>query len=231
VCVTGWAQSPGNGFEKRYQANKNSLRWVPHWYKIRLNDLHSALPFYGNISVRYVLLFVLLSSLAFIVSIKSFFQTSNKAQFFLFITLLLNSLYWFMTGPDYRFGFPTFIILLTTLAWKTNENRIYPLPMLFLVICTPYQLWDFGVFMSSHYTKPILWKENLVSFKNIGKPIIHLDSSYIYNQNKSDSLKYYFPVGHDHTPIDKFPCLPHEVHNVTLYGKSNQAFKFLAEPK
>jgi hypothetical protein len=226
VCVTGWAQSPGNGFEERYETNKNSLKWVPNWYKVRLNDLHSVLPFYGNVSVRYVLLFVLLASLSFVLTLKSFLGSSNKAQLILIIALLLNSIYWFFTGPDYRFGFPSFILLLTTLAWKTKENRMYYLPLLFLLICAPYQLLNFGSFTYSHYIKPILWKENLISFQDIGKSIPHIDSAYIYTQNKSDSLKYYFPTSHDHTPIDKFPCVPLKVEGVALDGIPIQSFKF-----
>jgi hypothetical protein len=74
-------------------------------------------------------------------------------------------------------------------------------------------------------------KENLIAFKDIGKSIPPLDSAYIYSQNKSDSLKYYFPTSHDHTPIDKFPCLPHKVDRVALDGIPIQSFKFFGQPK
>lgn len=231
VCVTGWAQSPGDGFEKRYQENKNSLKWVPNWYKIRLNDLHSVLPIYGNVSVRYVLLFVLLASLSCVLSIKSFLGSSNKAQLILISALLLNSIYWFVTGPDYRFGFPTFILLLTTLAWKTKENR-FPYPvLLFLIACAPYQIWNFGTHTYNHYLNTKLWKENLVTFKDIGKSIPSLDSSYIYTFNKSDSIKYYFPNVHDHTPIDKFPCLPSKISDVIIQKVSKESFKFVNQTR
>lgn len=224
IAVTGWAQSPGKGYRESYLLNKGTLNWFPKWYKERFNHTYSRFPGIGKISISA---FAIISLLSGILMLFYFITARNIELAFLVLALLTNIVYWFMTGPDYRFGFLNFLILmLLPLLINIQMKIVNVLVLLFTILTVPFQImFSFKIglktYKKAYRTQNISDKGNENGLNNGSLDQMKL----LFITNGSDTFYYYNPSIGDQIPQNVFPGLAGDLSNVTL-RKDGDAFIF-----
>lgn len=210
IMVTGFAQRPCEDFGKFYEMHKGTLNWVPHWYTHHLNGQYSRIPLFGSINVSsFAILSFIIGFLFLIILIK------NKTYIYtiLFFALISNVIFWFITAPDYRFGFITFLLLIVSPLFLQLKKYNYfnLISFLFITIASPYLLFN----SSRHYLISLnSLLRNKTKDSGINPNLIKLK---FYNKNRTDSFIFYTPTHGDQSPENTFPVLAYPAFDNEIY--------------
>ena len=208
ISVTGWAQNPGEGYVERYNKYKGTLKWFPSWWNRQANIPHAYYPITGKLSIRWFMIICILLGLIYLFRTNLFRPNHTIRIFTLFV--ILNILFWFINGPDYRFGFPLFILLFFGVLLHVKSRIIQSIAIIFILYTIPWKLFDFG----RYYINSIK-SANYTAIYGSDKTSKEVIKSYLFNSNKSDSLVYYYPKVYGECPTHVFPCAPSKINNVT----------------
>lgn len=223
ISVTGWAQSPGRGYHKRYLKNKGSLNWVPQWYKKRFNQGIARIPFIGKISIRWLFWLGLLSF--FSVAVTKIHIDSKLVYLF----LIFNMAFWFILGPDVRFGFPLFIgIFLYGICLTEFGITKYALSI-FISYVLFYNLFDFSrryVRCLSIYSSELPTYQWNTDDKKNDKFKVFKDSFQF--SNDGNHFQFYNTINSDQSATNVFPSFTENLNNrrdVVNITQMNQRLK------
>lgn len=222
--IVGWARSPGPGYLERYEATREGFAWVKHWYAARTNHAYTHLPGDIRISLR-VLLWLVVS-----VSAWSVLWLVIKRQLLslpgLFVmAFTANLIFWFLTGPDFRFAFPLFqALFFVVMVAGVGGSWMRWMVLCFLMMTLPFQLKDVGreyaglVFQLSDAS----WTRGRAD-KSVGTS--HMREAWIPSHTGTDSFRYVYPEQGDKSRLDVFPAAPARLDHV-VFVKSGWRLEF-----
>ncbi len=213
IAVTGWAQSPGVGFRERYLSNKGTLRWFPEWYKKRFNHTYARLPGIGKISIS---VFAIISLISGVLMLLYFIINRIYLEALLVVGLLLNTIYWFISAPDYRFGFLNFFMLLMLPFLLNIQLRFLKLiVIIFVTLTVPFQIMFSlreGLKVYRHACLKFNSSNNESERFTKNGSLVQMKVCFL--ENGRDTFFYYKPLNGNQISQNIFPGLPNERANI-----------------
>ncbi len=213
--IVACGPSPGPGSLERYRALADGFAGVRDWYVGRADHAYTHLPGDIRISLK------VLMWLGVVVGAWSIIRLVFRRQvfglpFILIFALMANVVFWFLTGPDFRFAFPIFhAILFVVMVADAAGSWARWLIVFFLVITLPFQLKDIGreyFSMVRHVPEASFWRGDPPGATGSAEML----EGWIPSADGSDSFLYVYPREGDRARLDVFPAAPGKVEGLVF---------------
>lgn len=213
--IVAWGRSPGPGSLERYSANSGGFGWVREWYTGRADHAYTHLPGDLRISLK-VWLWLVVGVGSWSIIRLVFRRNGLGLPGILIFALMANVVFWFLTGPDFRFAYPIFhAILFVVMVSGAGGDWVRRLVFIFLLITLPFQLKDVGreyISFVRQFPQGFWWSGSHTKF--VGD--FRMREGWIPSADGLDSFRYEYPVEGDRAPLDVFPAAPGKVEGVVF---------------
>jgi hypothetical protein len=213
--IVGWARSPGPGYLDRYYATATNFKWVSNWYDGRAD--HAYIHWPGNIRIS-IKMFLWLSIGVILCSVI-WLVFNKKLRSIIGVIILAfctNLVFWFLTGPDFRFASPIFnAFFCVVLVSGVGGKLIRWVVLFFLMLTLPFQLKDV---MRSYMKMPGQMAEadwwHGYTGRVVGKA--QMIEGRIPSATGIDSLRYFYPKEGDQSRLDVFPAATNRLEGLVF---------------
>ena len=219
--IVAWGRSPGPGSLERYRATAESFTWVHEWYAHQAGHSYTHLP--GDIRISrkewfWLVLAVGCWSIAALIVRRKGLGVAGLLIF----SLMANVVFWFLTGPDFRFAAPIFhAIFFVVMVSGAGGAVVRWIACLFLLVTLPFQLKDVGREYFSHLRRlpeAYLWK----GCPDTAVGTYEMIEGWIPAADGSDSFRYVYPREGDRARLDVFPAAPGKVEDVVFERRGDR---------
>ena len=225
VAIAGWAQHHGEDYSKFYHQNKGTLNWVPYWYQNHFNHTFARFPVIGKISIRF---FALFSIFVTLIQLYKSFKNKDYYSTFIVLGLVFNLVFWFFNGPDYRFGYPIFLMLfLFGLIHLKMTRTLTFLFVSFFILTMPFQIKSLISTYLLHFKE--LNINALILPKKIKSNAVKSNPYVMKSSDGQQIFNYFMPKEVNQSDLSIFPSLPYPVNNITF--KKDKYNRFVFYPK
>ena len=213
--IVGWARSPGPGYLERFQETRDGFRWVKDWYAGRADHAYTHWPGDIRISLRVLLWFVVAISIwstSWIVIKRKLMSLPG----IMILALTANLIFWFLTGPDFRFAFPIIqTLFFVVMVSGVSGSRMRWIVFCFMILTLPFQLKDVAREYADLASRlpDASWNRGHAA-KSEGE--FRMQEAWIPSVNGLDSLRYYYPEKGDQSRLDVFPAAPTRLEHVVF---------------
>ena len=213
--IVAWGRSPGPGSLERYRAMADGFAWVHDWYTNQADHAYTHLP--GDVRIsRQVWFWLVLAVGCWSIAALILRRKGLGVAGLLIFALMANVVFWFLTGPDFRFAAPIFhAIFFVVMVSGAGGAVVRWIACLFLLVTLPFQLKDVGREYSSHLRRlpeAYLWK----GCPDTAVGTYEMIEGWIPAADGSDSFRYVYPREGDRARLDVFPAAPGKVEGLVF---------------